>query len=108
MGETRTFGKPTHNDLREGKLTLPVMYARDCCTPDERARLERLFHADNRSDADIDWIVSLAERYNAVPHALGIAKDFSRQAKDMLSPIADSRASRALMELADYVVTRER
>ncbi len=107
VGEPTKFGKPPRNDLREGKLTLPVMYTRDCCSPDERARLEGLFRADARSDEDLLWIVRLAERYDAIQYSLGMAEDFSRQSKDMLATIPDSRARRSLAELADYVVARE-
>lgn len=107
VGVASRFGKPTRNDLREGKLTLPVMVTRDRCGAEERLELRRLMAGETRTDAEIAWIVRLTEKYDAVPHAMGVAKEFSRKAKDALAVVTDSPVKMALCELADDLVERD-
>lgn len=107
VGETAKFGKPTRNDLREGKITLPVMHTRDHCAPDERRELQRLFAKEERSPDDIARIVALTERYRAVDAAFRVVDDFSRQAKDALAVLEPSPAKDALVELVDYLAERD-
>jgi len=107
VGETSKFGKPTRNDLREGKMTLPIMHTRDHCTPEERRELQRLFHQEERSPDDIAQIVELSERYHAVEAAFSVVEDLSRQAKEALTALPPSPAKDALWELVDYLAERE-
>jgi octaprenyl-diphosphate synthase len=107
VGQPSRFGKPTQTDVREGKLTLPVMYARDQATAEERGRLAALFRADARSPSDVEWIVSVAETYGGVEHAAEVAEGYSRQAKECLTMLPASRPRDALYELADYIVARD-
>ena len=107
IGEETTFGKPTRNDLREGKLTLPVMVARDRCSPDERKRLEHLFLIEERSANDIEWIVNLTHRYDGVSSAMETARNYVRDAKWALEDVYPSAAKDAMFELAEFFVSRD-
>ena len=106
-GEETTFGKPTRNDLREGKLTLPVMHARDSCDEEDRERLRRLLFADERSAADIEWIVALTAKHDGVGHAMAMARKLSAQACDAVGLAPESSARDGLLTLATSLVERE-
>jgi len=106
-GEQTTFGKPTRNDLREGKLTLPVMHARDSCSDPDRQTLRGLLFADERSAEDVDWIVSLTEKHDGVGHAMAVARKLSAQACDAVALAPESDARDGLIALASSLVERE-
>lgn len=107
VGEETTFGKPTQNDLREGKLTLPVMHARDSCSPSDREKLRGILFADERGPDDVQWIAELTRRHDGVGHAMGIAREMSRKATDALMTTPDSEARAGLASLATSLVDRE-
>jgi len=101
-------GKQPFNDLREGKLTLPMIYIRDGCAEHERRILKRTFLSDNQSKADIEWIERLVMKYDAEDYCLKIAQEFVDNAKVALGILQNSEWKVALQKLADYVVYRDR
>jgi octaprenyl-diphosphate synthase len=107
VGEETTFGKPTRNDLREGKLTLPVMHARDSCSPADRERLREMLLADERGPDDVEWIVKLTQRHGGVEHALQGARDLSAKAATAVLAAPESGAREGLLELATALVQRD-
>ncbi|MAF11555.1 hypothetical protein CMK11_13985 [Candidatus Poribacteria bacterium] len=107
VGEETTFGKPTRNDLREGKLTLPVMHARDNCSPVDRERLRAMLLADERGPDDVEWIVNLTQRHGGVEHALQAARDLSAKAATAALAAPESGARDGLLELATALVERD-
>ena len=108
IGEESAFGKPTRNDLREGKMTLPAMYFRDNCSPEERARLRELMLADERSPEEADWIVQRAEARGASKYALKVAADYTERANECLKALPESGAKKALIHLARGLAVRDR
>jgi octaprenyl-diphosphate synthase len=106
-GEQTTFGKPTRNDLREGKLTLPVMHARDNCSDADRETLRGFLFADERSAEDVDWIVALTQEHDGVGHAMALARKMSTQACDAVALAPASGARDGLLTLAASLVERE-
>jgi octaprenyl-diphosphate synthase len=105
-GEQMDFGKPTRNDLREGKLTLPVMHARDSCSDADRDTLRRLLFADERSPEDVEWIVALTKQHEGVGHAMAVARKLSAKAADAVALAPESRARDGLVALASSLVDR--
>jgi len=103
--EQEETGKTPGTDLREGKRTLPVLYALASSDPAD-ARLQELLGGDLRDEARLEEALDLLRRNAAMDrareHTLGVA----RQAQDALAPLADGDAKTALLALATGVVTR--
>src|SRR3989440_737899 len=59
----KTLGKPVGGDLREGKVTLPLVYALERCTPDERALVETILHDMSYERVPFKRILALLEKY---------------------------------------------
>ncbi len=108
VADPAKFGKKSFSDLREGKLTFPMIYTRQVCTPEERATLERIFNTETDENSSIEWIESLLRRYRTQEYCLGIAQEYADHAKSTLIVLPDTPARRALEQLADYVVSRDR
>ena len=106
-GKEQRLGKPVGSDLREGKVTLPVIITLQHASPDESAIIDRFVRGDDRSPEAFQDIVALIQRYNGIEYALREAERFVEQAELELQGFADNPAYDLLMELADFIVKRE-
>jgi octaprenyl-diphosphate synthase len=107
-GAAEALGKPVGGDLREGKITLPIIHLLEHGGP-EAGDLIRSAVRDRDVTAE-DWArlkVLLAE-YRSIEYAYGRAVEFGESAKRRLRLFAPSREREALMALADYVLLRDR
>ena len=107
IGKEQRLGKPVGSDLREGKVTLPVIVTLQHASPDESAVILRFVRGDDRSPEVFQHIVGLIQKYNGIEYALREAERFVEQAKVELQGFADGPAYDLLMELADFIVKRE-
>ena len=106
-GKEQRLGKPVGSDLREGKVTLPVIITLQHASPDESAIIDRFVRGDDRSPEAFQDIVALIQRYNGIEYALREAERFVEQAELELQGFADGPAYDLLMELADFIIKRE-
>ena len=98
-------GKTPGTDLREGKATLPVLYARASTDPAD-ARLEELLASDLRGDDLLAETLGLLRAHPAMDRARDDTYAVARQAQDALAPLPDGEAKEALLALATGVVDR--
>lgn len=100
------FGKSIGHDLEEGKITLPLIHTLNHCSEDERRLISEVVRKDLIDKDDIRTIFGLVDRYGGVKHALDLAKEYSTRSKRHLEIFEDSPEKAALLDLADYIVTR--
>ena len=98
------FGKAIGQDLREGKLTLPLIRTMKKCTPEERIFIRTgIEKKDGEATAGI---MDLMHRYDGITYALRKARNCIDEARGFLSPFDDSEAKTALLTIADYILDR--
>jgi octaprenyl-diphosphate synthase len=107
-GEEVALGKPVGGDLREGKLTLPVIHMRDRGGLRGAALLRKVVEAREVSLDEWDEIRTLLIQTRAIDYARRVASDYVERAKKTLYSFPSSDARDALMFLPDYVVSRDR
>ena len=98
-------GKTPGTDLREGKATLPVLYARASTDPAD-ARLKELLASDLRGDDLLAETLGLLRAHPAMDRARDDTYAVARQAQDALAPLPEGEAKEALLALATGVVDR--
>jgi len=100
------FGKSIGHDLEEGKITLPLIHTLRQCTPEEKARIADIIDKDLLDKDDFDSVFGLVGKYGGIDYALATAKDYIYRSKMRLHIFEDSPGKTALLNLADYIVTR--
>ena len=107
-GEEVALGKPVGGDLREGKLTLPVIHMRDRGGPRAAALLRQVVDAREVTLEQWQEIRALLAQTRSIEYASRVASDYVERAKKTLYSFPSSDARDALMFLPDYVVSRDR
>jgi len=102
-GDERTLGKPAGNDLREGTITLPLIYAVDAGGGPDLAEIIDLQSPDEER---IRWAIDQVRRLGGAARALVDARRYAESAMASLDIFPDSPAKHALGEIAHFVVTR--
>lgn len=105
IGSEVNLGKSLRSDVREGKITLPLIFLMRSLSFREKARLEVLLRSCEESFA-IDEIREMAQRHGAIDYSLQRAEQFMSKAKEELDRIDGFRLKGNLRELADYVPIR--
>jgi octaprenyl-diphosphate synthase len=102
------LGKAVGDDFREGKMTLPVLLAYQAADAADRDFWHRTIEATEQSEADLDRALHLMQRYGAIRATLERASGFAAAAKAALAAFPDSTLRCALLDVADYTVSRAR
>ncbi len=107
-GAELVTGKPTGLDLKEHKVTLPLIAALPSMTPAEREAVRRLFATPSPSDEQVAEVVSLVDRYEGLVYARERASHYAQQAEAALDVLSPSEARDALAGAIIYAVERRR
>lgn len=102
------FGKSIGHDLEEGKITLPLIHTLCHCTCDEREIISAVIEKDEMSLGDFREVSALVKRYGGIDYTVASAKSYIDGCTSYLSEFGQSPVREALLELADYVVTRSK
>jgi octaprenyl-diphosphate synthase len=101
------FGKTQGTDLREGKLTLPLITTLRHCGNDERRLIKDVLIAENLDDSRLRDVIGIINRYGGIENTLNLARTYVQKAKEALHPFKPSMEKEALFTLASYVIERK-
>ena len=101
------LGKPIGSDLREGKLTLPLILLLQRCTREEARKVSRVLDEGGFHSVQFAEILDLIERYGTLRAAREKAQDFSDKARGYLEGFPDSPYKDALRSFPDFILERE-
>lgn len=102
------MGKPCGNDLREHKITLPLIAALPRVTPTERRAIEALFADPTPSGDAIANVIDIADRRGGLEEARGRARAYGERALDALDALPPDPPVEALREAVEYTLGRDR
>jgi octaprenyl-diphosphate synthase len=101
------LGKPVLSDLKEGKVTLPLIYAMENGHHEARELVARVLAEKEFHSVRPETIVALVQDSGALRRARSLAQDYARRAKSCLNGHRDSEYARALATVPDFILERE-
>ncbi|HKW34231.1 MAG TPA: polyprenyl synthetase family protein [Candidatus Acidoferrum sp.] len=101
------LGKPVLSDLKEGKVTLPLIYAMENGHREARELVARVLAEKEFDSVRPETIVSLVHDSGALDRARCLAQDYAQRAKACLNGHRGSDYARALATLPDFILERE-
>ncbi|HSE67744.1 MAG TPA: polyprenyl synthetase family protein [Gemmatimonadales bacterium] len=108
VGDKSVTGKPSGSDLREHKVTLPLIFALEGMDPSARKQVERLMATPEPSDDQIANVVALVAEIGGLEYARERAQSLAQQAESELDALPAGPARDALRASITYVLDRRR
>lgn len=105
-GRTSSLGKNIGDDFREGKLTLPVVFALEHASPKDDVFWRRVMGGGAQQDGDFEHALALFQQHGAMERTLQAARDYADTARLSLLHLPPSPVREALGDLADFVLER--
>lgn len=100
------IGKPTGNDMREGKVTLPLIYALSRTESPRHGEMRRLADSDSLTTEQIETLIDFAKAEGGIEYAYATMERLRAEARSILEPYPDNEAKQAFMSLFDYIIKR--
>jgi octaprenyl-diphosphate synthase len=105
-GESDTLGKNNGDDLREGKMTLPIILALEAASPAERQVIEGALGDATVSDATLREVLAILERHDTLGRTIDQAQAHARAAREALRVLPASEMRTLLGDVAEFSVAR--
>lgn len=103
---TETFGKENGQDLREGKVTLPLIAALRKAGPEARAPVESIIRSGGTGERDVETVIAFIERFGGMERARTLAEQYRDRAIEALAPFPHRPERDALAALARFTLAR--
>lgn len=101
------IGKPTGIDIKEQKMTLPLIYVLNTCTEKEKQWLINSVKKYNKDKKRVKEVISFVKTHNGLEYAIAKMKEFQQKALNILNDFPASSYKEALTLMVNYVINRK-
>ncbi|MCH7722471.1 MAG: polyprenyl synthetase family protein [Bacteroidetes bacterium] len=105
-GTIKMIGKPVGGDIKEKKLTLPLIYSLNNVSTKEASRIRKIIK-NGSNKQNVKDVIQFVRENGGINYALERAKSYSDKAKEALSILPDSQSKIALEALVEFVIDRK-
>lgn len=102
------IGKPTGNDIKDKKFTLPLIYALNNADPSSRKAMIRKINKGNRSQHVVNEVVQFVKDMGGIDFANSKMQEYKSAAMEILHSFPDSPSRNSLRDLVEYTVSRKK
>ena len=106
FGSAADIGKPTGNDIREQKMTLPIIYTLNQANKADATELRNIIKNHNDSEPHIRKAIELVKRYDGIAYTEQRMRALGEEAKVLLAEFPENEAKTALIGLVEYTMNR--
>jgi geranylgeranyl pyrophosphate synthase len=106
LGDEFVVGKPVGNDLREGKVTLPLITALRNAPAEERENLLAAVRSREIFDGQWPRMLDFVSRHGGIEEARALARSYGQRAKQALQGVPSGAERDALADAVDFVIHR--
>jgi len=107
IGSTKLVGKPLGADIKDKKITLPLIHSLEKASKNEKAEIIKLVKNGKKKN-NIEKIIDFVKKYNGIEFAQSVAEDYANKAKESLSHFPKSESRDSLETLVNFVVERKK
>ncbi|MEE6187146.1 MULTISPECIES: polyprenyl synthetase family protein [Chitinophagaceae] len=100
-------GKPTGNDIKEKKMTLPLIYTLNNCDQSTRRKIINIVKNNNNDKKKIEWVLETVKSTGGIEYATQKMYDYKKEALDILQQCPDNEFRKGLEDLVNYVTERK-
>lgn len=108
VGDEKKIGKPVGSDIAESKKTLIAVKAMELLKAGERNEFMEILNKQEKTDADINRAVELIKKCGAIDYCKNKEAHVIERAKKSLDVLPDSPAKQDLLNIADFIIKRDR
>ena len=101
-------GKPSANDIKEKKLTLPLIYALNNCPALEKRSIISIIRHHNRNSEKVNVVIDFVEKYGGMTFAEMKMEEYKNSAISKLESFPDSESKKSLIELVEFTTRRKK
>lgn len=105
--EEKQIGKPTGNDLREGKITLPLLHVLESDRSEQRDTMSELSQKEELTTDDINRLISYAKENGGIDYAYDTMERLKTEATPILDRFANKEVTRYFADILDYTINRD-
>lgn len=106
--ESKEIGKPTGNDMVEGKLTLPALHVLNTVKDKTAEEIAVKIKNGEATPGEIAHLIEFTKQYGGIEYASQVMYDYKGKALSLLASLPDTEVKAALTGYLDYVVEREK
>jgi octaprenyl-diphosphate synthase len=100
-------GKPTGNDIREKKLTLPLIYTLNHCEPKIKKELIYIIKNENRRKEKVNHVIDIVKKSGGIVYSQQKMEEYRDKSLQLLYEFEDSEVRKTLEELVRYTTDRK-
>ncbi len=100
-------GKPTGNDIKEKKATLPLIYAINHADKTTRRQMINIVKNDNKNKEKVNWVIQQVQHLGGIDYAVAKMNEYTKTALDILHSFPDNEFRKGLEDLVKYVTERK-
>lgn len=102
------IGKPTGIDIKEQKMTLPLIHVLNNCTPKEKSWVINSIKNHNKDKKRVREVIAFVKNHNGLSYAENKMTEFQQEALQLLQQYPDSPYKAALVLMVNYVIERKK
>lgn len=106
LADTATLGKMVGADLKEGKLTLPIIFTLKSAHSEDRSFIQQLIQKKTFTPEEFDHLKTLLQKYGGLRHTFQLAEESVAAARKALSLFESSETKELLENIAEYALNR--
>ena len=103
---SNNVGKPTGNDIREGKVTLPLLYALRNASEDDKKELLSIISSYNYTEENIDRLITYAREQGGIEYTYDKIEENKQKALGIINTVENVSMRQALINALNYIVQR--
>lgn len=103
-----SIGKPTGNDIKEKKLTLPLIYVLRGVSKKEHRWALKIIRKHNKNSEKVNELISFVKEKGGIEYTRGKMIEYKQKALGILNEFPSSEAREALVNLVDYTISRNK